>query len=291
MIIETTRSIYGHAVITAAMFGQQWVPEPNSTLNEKLSIASGEVLTQDDRHKLNFYVIGNKAARFISSADGIPEPSHYIPDPGSASLFGLIPFVLREIDNDLTAVERENYCLRRIEQIGDRQYFAYYGRRFNPSSVEVKMQKRERLNDDSDEVTTNPFIPTNENLNPQPVQIYRDDDNNRVIKTDRNALAVSAVLTINFTARDAAEFMEVVRIKYNNERASLISEIGMCFGVDRAVDGPSVGNQTVRYRETIATQLVNQIPCLYHIAALNDGFQFTSDIGIKEPLFEVVPIE
>src|SRR5690606_15519488 len=138
--------------------------------------------------------------------------------------------ILRELDNDLSVTEREKYALRRMETHNGRNYWAYYLKRLNLNGVSQQLQ---HTTVQDGVATTVPYIPTSANLNPTAPANYSPD----VVSTEGNFLSTSAIITINFTEGDIAELVEVARIMYDNEYMAVISEIGLCSGVDKVVTG------------------------------------------------------
>ena len=56
-------------------------------------------------------------------------------------------------------------------------------------------------------------------------------------------------------------------------------------GVDRTVSGPGPGTSSINYLEAIAAQITTFISTYYQLNMQNNGFTFTADVGITEPLF------
>lgn len=275
-----TRTVYGAAMQTAKFLGIPYEPVENSTLNERFDILANTAPSQDEEPYVAYYVIGNGGHQHISGASGVPYTMPRNHAATDAACFNHIPFVLRELDNDLSAVERQNYALRTIETIDGVEYAAYYAKRLNLENVEVTMQKVTIDNGSQEEET---FEPTNENLNPEPY----DHDDEALIESSGEYVSGFAILTINFSANDAEELRNVAKIMYGDENYAIISEIALVSGVDRERMVVGEGGTEFSFNDVIAAQIVSFIATYYQLNMQNEGFTFTSNVGIAEPLFAV----
>ena len=276
----TTRTVYGAAMQTAQYLKLPYNVQESSTLNEKFGIQASAVLSDEERHAVRYLCIGNGGHRAVVGADGIAytTPNHH--EATDAACFRHLPFVLREVTDDLSAEQRAKYALRRQETHNGREYFAYYAKRMDLTNVEVNLQKTQV---DGNNQTTEPFTPTAANLNPQPLSETADEDN--VIEASGEYVAGSAVVTIDFNEADAAELRNVAQILYGDEKYAVISEIAFVGGVDRVVTGPGPGNNDISYQEVVAAQVATFVAVYYQLNLQNNGFSFTADVGITEPLF------
>lgn len=278
-----TRTIYGAGINSALQLGIPYVPQEKSTLNEKLAIATNEGPGPDDRYRTNYIVIGNGGHRSVTGADGIPYTTANQHRATDAACFRHIPFVLREISDDLSPTERERYGLRRQESHSGRQYFAYYAKRLNLDSAEVSMQET-AIGEDGTQ-TSQPFVPTNANLNPVPLSDTEQESN--VITASGNYVSASVPTAINFNAQDAEELRNVARILYGSEDYAIISEMAWVSGVERIITGPGAGSSSINYREVIGSQVTTFVTTYYQLNMQNNGFTFTADMGVTEPLFAI----
>lgn len=275
-----TRTVYGAGMQTAQYMGKPYQVQENSTLNEKFGIQVNNLPSNDERHAVRYFCIGAGGHRVVTGADGVAytTPNHH--EAVDAACFKHMPFVLRETTDDLSQEQRAKYALRREETHNGRSYFAYYGKRLDLDTVEVNLQK---TTVDGSNQTSEPFVPTASNLNPQPLSETADEDN--VIEASGEYVSGSAVVTIDFNAADAEELRRVAQILYGDENYAVISEIALVGGVDRVVTGPGPGNNQINYTEVLAAQITTFIACYYQLNMQNNGFTFTADIGITEPLY------
>tara|TARA_B100000700_G_scaffold208593_1_gene229309 strand:- start:58971 stop:59828 length:858 start_codon:yes stop_codon:yes gene_type:complete len=275
-----TRTVYGAAMSTAQYLRLPYTPKESSTLNEKFGIAANELPGEEDLYGVRYFAIGDGGHSAVTGADGKPYISPNNHAATDAACFNHVPFVLREISDDLTVEERKKYGLRKKETHGGREYFAYYLKRLDVENVRINMQKTVATDGSQ---TTQPFTPTSANLNPQPMS--ETDLESNVIQSSGEYVAANAVVTIDFNAADAEELRNVARIIYGAEHHAIISEIALVGAVDRTTTGPGPGNQTIQYREAIGTQVVTHITSYYQMNMQNNGFTFTADVGGTEPLF------
>jgi hypothetical protein len=267
-----TRTVMGSAIQTAQYFGKAHSILENSTLNEKFNIFQATLPNETEYHEASYIVIGDKGHtgtlasnnRFITK-----DVKHRRTD---AALYNHIPFVIREIDNDLTIAERANYRLRvvSVRAEDNKTYVHYYAKRIDLSGSAVNVQKK---NLETGE--TIPWIPTSANLNPVIPENF--ESTNEIISS-------SMVLPIEFTANDVDELRNVARIMYGSEDEALVSEFGIVSGVDRVLTGVSTGNQSINYTEVIAAQIVLHITSYYNASQHNDGFSLIIDGGVAEAL-------
>ncbi|MBE0438313.1 MAG: hypothetical protein IBX57_00905 [Gammaproteobacteria bacterium] len=270
------RTVYGSALQTAALLKIPHRIVENTTLNEKFSIEADLELTEDDFPGVNYYCIGNGGHRVVSGADGIPYTTPINHRATDAALFNHIPFVVRDLDDDLTIARREKYALRKIITVGDKNYIAYYLKRIDVSQVTTEMQHTKVIDGNQ---TTTAFVPSNDNLNPEPPALPNDG----IITTDGNYVTSSAIVTIAFDEQDVEELMDVSRILYNDEDHAIISEVGLCSAVDRVVTTTGyVG--TFNYREALGAQVVTHITGYYPVGYTNAGFELKIEAGATEPM-------
>lgn len=277
-----TRTVYGSAMQSAQFLGLPYIVQPSSTLNEKFGIQANAIPGGDERHAARFFVIGNRGHRNVTGADGIGYTDPVNHAATDASVFGPVPFVLREVANDLPVERRNQYALRKIEQHNGQTYVAYYAKELNLTGATINLQRT--VIEDGNRITT-PFVPSNQNLNPQPLSTTEGEGN--VITASGEYVSASTVVTINFTELDAEEYRNVARILYGDEKYAVISEIAFVGAVSRIVTGEGMGNNTIDYREIIAAQIVSFVSTYYHLVLQNNGFSFTADVGVSEPLFAI----
>lgn len=277
-----TRTVYGAAINSALQLGIPYLPPENSTLNQKFSIHANLNPSPNERYRMNYIVIGNGGHQVITGADGIPYTTPNNHKATDAALFRHIPFVLRELDDDLTAGDRAKYALRRLETHDGVQYVAYYARRIDLDNASISMQKTSIVEGIQ---STQPFVPTSANLNPQPLIDVEQQSN--VITSSGDFVTASAPVEILFEAIDAQELRNVARVLYGSENLSVISEIGFVAGVERDLTGPIVDSGTITYRDVVGASITTHVSVYYQLNLQNNGFTLAADVGVTEPLFAI----
>lgn len=275
-----TRTVYGAAMQSAQYLGKPYIVQENSTLNEKFNIQAGRLPDEEDRHRVGWYCIGNKGHRIVAGSDGVPYTDPVQHSATDASLYGHLPFVLRETTDDLSVEQRKSYGLRREETYNGRAYFAYYAKKLDLDVVNINLQK---IVIENGAQIKQAFIPTTSNLNPTPLSESEEQD--AVIEASDYIVSSSAVLTLAFRESDVEELKSAARIIYGNERYAVVSELGLIGAVEKIVTGKGPSNTTINYTEIIASQIVVHISSYYQLNMQNSGFTFVADVGAAEPLF------
>lgn len=274
-----TRTIYGAHLQKHLVLNIPYAAPENTTLNEKFGIGTDETLPVNTVPKFGYFCIGDKGHRVRTGADGISYTSPVNHRATDAALFHHLPFILRPEAEDIPIAKRSHYGLRRIEQHHGERHVAYYLKRIDTSTVASQLLHTTIR----DGVTTNrEFIPTVDNLNPEPPEV----PNQGVITTEGDSVSTTSILTIHFDEWDVAELVNVARILYDNEERALISEIGICSGVDKVLTATSPHGQ-FNYNEVVSTQIVTFVTGYYPVGFTNQGFTFQIDAGATEPLLSI----
>lgn len=275
--INTTRTITGIKLQASKLLGRPHDIDKYSTLNERFDINASQNADLTEQPNVGYYCIGLGAHRQHIDDKMIPI---YLPVSHEASntcLFKPMPFVLRQLNDDLSPELRKRYALRRKETYNGTEYWAYYLKRL-PRSNEAP----ELIHDNTkDGVTTSkPFHFTNEDLYPQPSTLPREG----VVVSSADILRVSSKVELDFNEQDVTEYINVHRIMHGSARYAVISEIGICSGVDRDMNVEGEKNSTITMKEALGVQIVTFITTFYDIASSNRGFYHEFELGSGEPL-------
>lgn len=299
--MNLTRTIYGAGVQTALMLGTSHRVHENSTINEALNMATvvpfqPTVATRgmqiarpydpaiDTRSlKMAVVVIGNRGHITTVEPDEATTFTAKERDARSSGLSGIIPFIVRRIDNDLSINDRKKYRLRKTLEIGGELYAAYYGRVFDLSNLSLEYIIS-TINSGIKNTTT--LTPTAADLKPTGTAITGS--------TEGSYARVSAISPLSFTAEEIYELKNACNILWNKENLAMISEIGFCTAVDKPVyrTYPNSGDQ--QYVEVPNSPIMESVACQPAIVlniepitagSLNSGMSITTDVGISEPLF------
>ena len=256
--------------------GTQFEQYDNTTLNQKFDIQASAVLQPSMKPSLKFYTIGIGGHTYTMGPNEIPLSDILDHSSGDAGLFKHLPFVIRPINDDLTPGERTKYCLRKIINVDNVNYYAYYGKRLDMSSVVPKMTKRTVV-DGQTEIEE--YVYTEANLSPTPASI----PNTEAVTTSNEYLATSAIVPMPFTEADVAEMYNVAEILFGDRRMAIISEFGFCTGVDADVS-ISTSAGSVTFKEVICAQQCAIISGHYELIFNSKGFDFNLEVGAVQPL-------
>jgi hypothetical protein len=270
------RTVYSASLQTAQYLKRPLTILEHTTLNEKFNIHANIAMAATDVPAVNYIAIGNGGHTATLGVGGIykPEPIQHL--PRHAALYNQLPFILRTLDNDLTATERSRYRLRRIEEHDGVSYVAYYLRVLDLSATIPQSEYRTVV----DGVTySTPFEPNVGDLNPTPPDL----SNTGVNVTTGDYVAVTAKVPFKMDEADTLEYRNVCNIIYGDEAYAMVSEIAVCSGIDRGVPGDFNG-VTVGYTDAIAVQVMTFISDFYSFYFGNKGIDMEIDVGAVESL-------
>lgn len=280
---QITRTVYGSNLQTCQLLGIPFNVVPNTTLNEKFSIAANVTLNPTDMPYMRYLVIGNGGHRMKTTGTGtiqVPEPiQHRSTD---AALYNHLPFVLRPAANDLPANVRSRYALRRAESYGGNNYFAYYAKRLDLNAISSVMEYHQIANNTD---TVSAFIPSTTHLNPTPPAI----PSTGTIVTSGDYVISSAKISAVIDAFDVAEILNACNIIHGSEDFAIISEMGMCSGVEKTVTALDAGGTSFNFAEIVAAQIVSHIASYHALRFSSMGVNNVFDVGATEPLFLPTP--
>lgn len=271
-----TRTVYGARLQSLQYFGLPYTPVASTTLNEKLNIFPDQHPSNSEMPCNRYFCIGNRGHRNAVSADGFEYQEALQHQPSDASLFGLMPFVLRRVTDDLDIPSRARYGLRRIEEHGGLNYVAYYGRRMDLVGVASQMLFNHVENGVK---TFTPFVPNSGNLNPTPPVIPPTGS----VTTSGDFLSVSTKVSLSFDEVDIGEYIEATKIIFGDEKFAIISEIGIVAGCDKILTSGSL-----TYNEIVDAQVTAFIDGYHPLNYTMAGLSIEADVGATQPLLEVV---
>jgi len=276
-IIHVCRTAYGAYLQTCLKLGLPFSLIANTTLNERLGIQAGVAPSAGEIPKMKYLVFGNRGHKTIVADDGSEEIVPVPHDASHAGLYGLIPIVIRDLDNDLPAELRKQYALRRIEPHNGVNKIAYYALRLDYTAVKTTLQS---LTTVDGEVKVDPFVPDSSRLNPPVPEI----SNSGVVLGSETSISASAIVSIRLTENQIAEILNAHRVRTGSSRSPVISELGFTSGVDRNVQASNGGAGSFLFNEVIAAQLNVIISTHHAIGYSSNGATLAFDVGNTEPL-------
>lgn len=275
-----TRTIYNSYLQTCLLMGLPFEVFANSTLNERFGIQQGVIPADGVIPSMKYYAIGNGGHKMTVGANGIAKPDPVQHKGTDAACYSPLPFVLREIENDLSVVDRANYALRRLETHQGRQYVAYYLKRIDLTNTTAGMELV-TVRDGVSGVAA--FTPDSSNLNPLPPDLSSTGVN--IVSGDYVSATAKVGLTLSTT--DVGELLNVAKVIYDDDAYAIISEVALCSGVDKIVQSPAAGNVMINFNEAIAVQVMSHINTFFPLKFTNNATEILLDVGATEPLFSL----
>lgn len=276
------RTVYSGFLQSCQLWGLPFEMKAYTTLNEKFNIMQGIAPTNIEMPRMRYIALGRGGHTYQMDADGTPIPMPKQHKATDAAAFNHIPFVLREVTNDLTLAQRALYGLRREEVWNGVRYYAYYLRRLDLNGIVPQMLFK--TVDDAGNVVTTPFVPNSDNLNPQPQDLSPEGVN--VLAGEY--VTTSALISLTFTAADVKEILDAANILYGDRRKGLISEFLLVSGVDKVTQVTSNAAQ-INFNETICAQVCSFVASFYQLIYHTRGFDIVLDGGSTEPLYKIDP--
>jgi hypothetical protein len=268
---QVVRTIYGSHINTCRMLQRPFSVLPNSTLNQKFNIHANELPALNEYPILGYIGIGNKGATYEVTTNGyvLTTPIPHL--PRDASLYNFIPFIVRDINNDISSTERLKYRIRVPITIEGINYVAYYLRKLSIDDVIPSVELR---NVDGETITTNSFTPTLSDLSPNPPNISNTDLNN----PNGDYLVSTAKVNFKLDQVDISNILDACNIIYGDSRYAVINEIALCTGIDKILQGTF--NTTIsNYTDTIVTQVSAFISQYHALTATTTEVNINFDIG------------
>lgn len=273
---QITRTIYSSHLSTCKMLNRPFTVLPNSTLNQKFNLHANELPATNEYPTLGYIGIGNKGASYEMTTSGYilttPIP-HLARD---ASLYNFIPFLVRDINDDISSTERLKYRLRVPLTINGTTYVAYYLRTLDIQNLIPTVELR---NVQGKTITTTAFTPTQSDLAPTPPVLSTSNLND----PNGDYLVSTAKIAFALDQTDITNIMDACALLYGDPRYAVINEIAICTGVDKILQG-SFGSATSNYTDTIATQVAAFISQYHALTANTTQVSILLDAGSVEPL-------
>lgn len=275
--INICRTAIGIAVQAAKLLGRPYEYKKYTTLNERFDVNPEAHLDLTEAPNVGYYAIGRGGHRVHVDDTDTPVMDPVSHETTNTGPFKPVPFVLREINNDLTQTERAEYALRRKETHNGIDYWAYYLKRLPNVPVPADI-----VHDNTKEgvTTSRVFMYTNDDLYPTPSDLPATG----VVVSSADIIRISAKVEVDFSEKDVEEFYRVNKILYGSEQRSIISELMICSGVDKDLSVEGAGGQMMNFKEAIGVQVVTFVTTYIHLGSANRGFYHEFELGEGEPL-------
>ena len=215
----------------------------NTTLNSKYNVFQTE--EPQSVPKLMYFGLGING--FYNVDDGNLSAPYY-PAADELDLYEPIPLRCVPVAEDLSSAERAQYRMRVEKTVNGERYYCYYLKCLSVMDNVVKLTRTNPISKEEE-----PFELSASKLTPTP-RIPTTSGEVEGTITEVNA---SLALGINWMG---SEVLEAINVLYNGDmRRAKISEIGIYSGEDREVNGYNSNSETLRYTESIYTQLAYKI--------------------------------
>lgn len=268
-----TSTVYLNQLLQHLLYNKQYLPEAYTTLNEAYSHLTNVTPDPTATYDIHCFSIGNGGHKKELLTDQSPKNviTHSATD---VNLYSSIPFIVRELDNDLDDVTRENYRMRVLFNKNNVDYVAYYLKKY---TIDTEVDTNIVTYDATMKPSVNNYVPDSSNLNPVPDEVQSTNAYGmKIINT-----SVSRSVTLD--ANDITEIKNACNIVFGSEDYAIISEIGLYSGVDLNTIGSakdSVGNSiSISYRESIKTISTNFTNVFYHLLYGNNTLPINLTTG------------
>jgi len=225
MIINSQRTLYGLEFQANGLINEPYVPRINTTLNEKYNLLPNEPIGADTVYGIKYLSIGTGGTPVATGSGVYSYSEHGTLD---AALFNQIPFVVRTVANDLTALEQAKYRFRIPITINGINYVQYYLRRLQASDITTDTYDISVSNAGAEQLTlfttdTPKYLNPVPRASPSPL-----NENNQY---------VSKMIKLRFslTPTELDEINAGIAILYGPTTVLHITEIGVCSGLDKTI--------------------------------------------------------
>ncbi len=278
-----TNTLAGLRLQTIKLLGLDFETRENSTLNEHLSIIPGVKLDVDIYPEGEYLVIGNQG-HTISTESDIPNILALKHSPTDAAPWGIMPFILRTVDNDLDSETRKLYGLRKEIDVDDGvTYIAYYAKLISHLTVEAIDYYSKTVDG---ETTTIEFNYTDVNLHPTKPTMpdYDFETSDQTVMDDGEYVSTSATISIIMDENDINEFMNVANIIYGDPLKAVISEFCICTGIPYNTTATSATGSDFEYTEVASCQVAVFLTTFNNLSQQNGSVGYNITIGQPEAI-------
>nr|DAI38263.1 MAG TPA: hypothetical protein [Caudoviricetes sp.]DAP91586.1 MAG TPA: hypothetical protein [Caudoviricetes sp.] len=278
MIKSSQLTIYGLTLINAMLANRYYKVHKNTTLNEKFSVMPGDhtptgTIEQPVFPRVKYFVLGVGGNIIIDNVNAYKYSPHSVLD---AALFNHIPFIIREVSNDLDMYTRQKYRLRKTINIKGTDYYAYYARVCDLIDYRNYNYLVNKI--DKNDVLSIMQFDSDRYLNPTPV--HKPSDPKLAIET--NSVINRFKMEFNLLEDEQKELKNVLKL-LDLENVVKITELGICHGYDVST---SYGTEAVDMQVTYFVDLDLDV-----MLDLNskEKFQRAIEIGGAEPFYNIDP--
>ena len=225
---NTQKTIHHTNLELKRILNIQFQVDDFSTLNQHFGVqvsATANPLPVDTYPQIKYLALGRGGHKYAQGA----QPQAALIDilrhgPTDARLFEHIPFVVRDVANDLSAGEQANYRMRTVVNIAGTDYAHYWLKVIDTNAITPETRVIQIL--DGVIIDDQPYSPSNASLNPAPIDV----DNNDLNLADGRYITVRSSLGLTLAETDILEILDAIDIIYGDARYATISEVGIVSG-------------------------------------------------------------
>ena len=224
--------------------------QENTTLNQLYDVLKDESIGRKNGKDftLGYYGIGIGGSRSIGTdSNGLEGRRVYQHKAVDFNAFYPIPFIIRELGDDLDPVTRNKYRMRVVRKVGDTLYVMYYLKEIGFDEFDPTMKVGERDPDTGNE-TERPYIPREEDLQPKPYELI----NVNSVPITNQYVNGTGKMDLSLNSNDLEEVRNVCRILFNDSSKAAINEMYLAYGIETTHTGETTGGVTFPYKELIS---------------------------------------
>lgn len=235
-------------IINAAVSTKQTVDIPaNTTLNELYDILADESVGRKagKDFQLGYFGIGISGSRSIGvDSNGLEGRRVYQHKAVDFGAFFPIPFLVRELGDDIDEAVRNKYRMRVVRKVGDKMYVMYYLKEINFEQFDPTMKVGERDPETGNEVER-PYIPKREDLTPKPYELLSVNN----IPITNTYINGTGKMDLSLNGNDLEEVRNACRILFGDSSKAAINEVYLAYGIETRNEGQLTEGSTVSYKE------------------------------------------
>ena len=220
-ILSANATIYWMDILLSMSIRKNHFFHNNTTLNEYFDIDRLQPTDKNVYPWLNYYAIGTGGEPIINNLN-------YRYNDHSATdiiLRNMIPFVMRTANNDLTALEKQQYRFRKTMIVNNETYFAYYLKK-----IEVINSRDEffKISTDETGVDVLSIFNTKDEKLLSPTTL----DKKVLIENSKSTQIITKTIQFLFNLsiaelKDLSEVLNILNLQHSH-----ITEIAICSSID-----------------------------------------------------------
>lgn len=276
MVRSTQRTLFMLDLDIHRTLGYRYKPLENTTLNEKFAVLVDTLPENLDTYPVvGYWAIGTGGEIILEDSKNYVFNEHA---PIDGALFNHVPFIMRELTQDLTKEEKENYRMRVIETHNGKEYACYYLRKVASKELKQIFYSVRTLVDNITKEQTPILTPLDLTaepvLNPTPAHRVLNYKNMK----DVEYVAYLNKVILSLTNADFKELDNVLKIRQLN--VDYITEIGLCSGIEvNALDYPELIYTQVMFHVGVTLSMLTGL-------SKKTGTNIIIELGGMEPFLK-----